>query len=179
MKEMKQIRFKKLDYSIKDKDGVETIKQSNGVLPKRKHITDAGYDLMPTRLTQELDDAGKVILVYHTDIAVEIPEGYVGLLFMRSSVATKSLVLTNAVGVIDSGYRGELMCKFKITTDALPRVYQMDEAMAQLLILPYLEFEPVLVDELEVSDRGTDGYGSTDNIKQDEYTEDKSVEGNL
>ena len=96
------IKFKKLDYVIKDKDGNETTMTSQGVLPTRAHSTDAGLDLTATRLTQEVDASGKLILVYHTDIAVEIPEGYVGLLFMKSSVYNRSLTLTNAVGVIDS-----------------------------------------------------------------------------
>lgn len=76
------IKFKKLDYIVKDK-GNETTMTSQGVLPTRAHSTDAGLDLTATRLTQEVDPSGKLTLVYHTDIAVEIPEGYVGLLFMK------------------------------------------------------------------------------------------------
>lgn len=72
------------------------------VFPIRAHKSDAGIDLTCTRITQELNEANQLILVYHTDIAVEIPEGYVGLLFQRSSVAKKSLTMTNAVGVIDA-----------------------------------------------------------------------------
>ena len=60
---MNELKFKKLDYAIKDAEGVETIKPSTGILPTKANTTDAGYDLTPTRLTQELDDAGKVMSV--------------------------------------------------------------------------------------------------------------------
>lgn len=169
---MEQLKFKKLDYKVKDKEGNETVKPSAGILPTKANSGDAGYDLTATRLTQELDDAGKVILVYHTDIAVEIPEGYVGLLVMRSSICNRSLTLANAAGIIDSGYRGELTGKFKITTDALPRVYQLNESFAQLVVVPYFQADPVLVDELSVSQRGEKGYGSSDLDKTKPKKED-------
>lgn len=96
------LKFKKLDVVTQDKDGNPITLESKAVLPVRAHSTDAGYDLTATRITQELDEARKLVLVYHTDLAVEIPEGYVGLIFMRSSVSKTSLTLANAVGVIDS-----------------------------------------------------------------------------
>ena len=108
---MKTLKFKKLNYTIKDKEGNPVVMESQAVLPKKAHSTDAGFDLVATRITQEVDEAGKLILVYHTDLAVEIPEGYVGLLFMRSSVSKKSIQLCNCVGVIDEGYKGEIMGK--------------------------------------------------------------------
>ena len=159
------IKFKKLDYIVKDKEGNETTMTSQGVLPTRAHSTDAGLDLTATRLTQEVDASGKLILVYHTDIAVEIPEGYVGLLFMKSSVYNRSLTLTNAVGVIDSGYRGEIIGKFKITTDAIPSVYQPGEKFAQLVIVPVALDETEFVDELSDTERGEGGFGSTEENK--------------
>ena len=160
------IKFKKLDYIVKDKDGNETTMTSQGVLPTRAHNTDAGLDLTATRLTQEVDASGKLILVYHTDIAVEIPEGYVGLLFMKSSVYNRSLTLTNAVGVIDSGYRGEIISKFKITTDAIPSVYQPGEKFAQLVIVPVVLDETEFVDELSDTERGEGGFGSTESKEE-------------
>ena len=165
------IKFKKLDYIVKDKEGNETTMTSQGVLPIRAHSTDAGLDLTATRLTQEVDASGKLILVYHTDIAVEIPEGYVGLLFMKSSVYNRSLTLTNAVDVIYSGYRGEIISKFKITTDAIPSVYQPGEKFAQLVIVPVALDETEFVDELSNTERGEGGFGSTENkeeVKQEE-----------
>ena len=159
------IKFKKLDYIVKDKEGNETTMTSQGVLPTRAHSTDAGLDLTATRLTQEVDASGKLILVYHTDIAVEIPEGYVGLLCMRSSIANRSIVLTNAIGIIDCGFIGEIIGKFKITTDAIPSVYQPGEKFAQLVIVPVALDETEFVDELSNTERGEGGFGSTEENK--------------
>ena len=157
------LKFKKLNYvEGVDENGTPIIKESQGVLPVRAHDTDAGYDIVCTRLTQELDEAGKVVLVYHTDVAVELPQGMVGFLLMRSSVSKKSIMLTNCVGTIDPGYRGELMMKFKLTTDALPRVYQIGDKIGQLVVVPYYKATPVFVEELSNTDRGENGYGSTD-----------------
>ena len=159
---MKELKFKKVDYSVKNEDGVETIMKSEGILPTRATIGDAGLDLYSTRITQETDNSGKLVLVYHTDIAVEIPEGYVGLLFMKSGVAKRSISLCNAVGVCDAGYRGEIMLKYKVTTDAIPTVYQPGEACGQLVVVPVLILEPVLVDELSTTERGEMGFGEAD-----------------
>lgn len=159
---MKELKFKKIDYTVKNEEGVEEVKKSEAVLPTRATAGDAGLDLYSTRITQEVDNSGKLILVYHTDIAVEIPEGYVGLLFMKSGVAKRSLSLCNAVGVIDAGYRGEIMGKFKVTTDAIPTVYQPGEAFGQLVVVPVWIMKPVMVEELSESERGTMGFGEAD-----------------
>ena len=161
-----KLNFKKLDYTITKEDGTtETIK-SEGKLPTRATAGDAGLDLYSTRLTQEVDNSGKLVLVYHTDIAVEIPEGYVGMLFMKSGVAKRSLSLCNCVGIIDCGYRGEIMGKFKVTTDAIPTVYQPGEAFAQLVIVPVMILEPTLVEELSSTERGEKGFGEADEKKE-------------
>lgn len=161
-----KLNFKKLDYSVKNEEGVETIMKSEGILPTRATAGDAGLDLYSTRITQEADNSGKLVLVYHTDIAVEIPEGYVGLLFMKSGVAKRSISLCNAVGVVDAGYRGEIMLKYKVTTDAIPTVYQPGEACGQLVIVPVMILEPTLVDELSSTERGEMGFGEADENKQ-------------
>lgn len=131
-------------------------------IPSYAHDTDAGLDLTAVSFTQEFDKSNKLVLVYHTGIAVEIPEGYVGLIFMRSSISNKSVALTNAVAVIDSGYRGELLLKYKITTDSLPTIYQPGEKIGQLIIIPYPKIEPIEAEELSASDRNEGGFGSTD-----------------
>lgn len=131
-------------------------------IPSYAHDTDAGLDLTAVSFTQEFDKSNKLVLVYHTGIAVEIPEGHVGLIFMRSSISNKSIALTNAVAVIDSGYRGELLLKYKITTDSLPTIYQPGEKIGQLIIIPYPKINPIEVEELSSSDRNEGGFGSTD-----------------
>lgn len=131
-------------------------------IPSYAHDTDAGLDLTAVSFTQEFDKSNKLVLVYHTGLAVEIPEGYVGLIFMRSSISNKSIALTNAVAVIDSGYRGELLLKYKITTDSLPTIYQPGEKIGQLIIIPYPKINPIEAEELDSSDRNEGGFGSTD-----------------
>ena len=81
----------------------------NAVIPSYSKIGDAGLDL--TAVDKYYDVHGCV--VYNTGIALEIPEGYVGLIFPRSSICRQDLSLVNSVAVIDSGYRGEIIVKFK------------------------------------------------------------------
>lgn len=148
-----EIKFKKLDQ--------------RAVAPTRAHDTDAGFDLVVTDITTEINECGQLILVYHTGLAIEIPEGYFGLLVPRSSIYKKSLTLTNSAGVIDSGYRGEVMGKFRSTTDVVPAVYKPGEKFAQLLILPCPEATFTEAFELSDSDRGEGGYGSTDKVNNE------------
>lgn len=125
----------------------------DAVIPTKAHATDAGCDLYATSCHY---DNG--LIIYGTGIAVEIPEGYVGLVFPRSSIANTHLTLSNSVGVIDSGYRGEVMAKFR---KGGTRGYDVGERIAQLIILPYPEVVFEEAEELSESDRGTGGYGSS------------------
>lgn len=132
------------------------------VLPQKAHSSDAGLDLTASRVTTEINEVGEVIIVYHTDLCMEIPEGYFGALFPRSSVAKKPLSVTNSVGVIDSGYRGEVVLKFRHTVPAIvPTLYKPGERFAQLVILPVQNIEVVEAEKLGESERGTAGLGST------------------
>ena len=134
----------------------------NAVLPQKAHKSDAGFDLTVSRITTELKEVGELIIVYHTDLCMKIPEGYFGALFSRSSVSKKPLSQTNAVGVVDSGYRGEIVAKFRSTVPAVvPSVYKEGERFAQLVILPVPDIDMVEADTLGSSDRGEAGLGST------------------
>lgn len=144
----------------------------DAILPSYANSGDAGLDLTAVSLTQEFDKSGKLVLCYHTGLAVEIPEGYMGLLFMRSSVSKKSISLCNAVGVVDCGYRGEILLKFKITTDAVPSIYQPGEKIGQLVVMPFPKMEPEFVEELSGEDRGG-GFGSTGDTVTPEVKENK------
>lgn len=134
---------------------------SEAVMPRRAHASDAGWDLVA--VSRKVDADGAV--VYGTGLAMEIPEGYVGLVFPRSSVAKKDLVLSNCVGVIDSGYRGEVMAKFKLLDPLIKHeVYQwynVGDRIAQLVIMRLPEIEMVESEDLSESDRGEGGYGSS------------------
>ena len=138
----------------------------DAILPIRAHKGDAGIDLTCTTITQELNECGQLIIVYHTGLAIEIPEGHVGLLFPRSSIAKKSLSLCNAVGVIDQGFRGEVMAKMRSTTDVVPAIYKPGERFAQLVIVPIPEVEITEVAELSETDRGKGGFGSTEDTTE-------------
>ena len=120
---------------------------------------DAGIDLTAT--SKWYDEQGNVC--YGTNRAFEIPQGYVGLLFPRSSNANKDLLLSNSVGVLDSGYRGDVMFKFKYNSSLEDRMksYQVGDRIGQLIIIPYPTIEFVESEELSESERGSGGYGST------------------
>ena len=146
---------------------------------------DAGIDLVAT--SKWIDNDGNV--VYGTNRAFEIPKGYVGLLFPRSSNSKKDLTLSNSVGIIDSGYRGEVILKFKSTVRVLSfgsllnimyylfgkvpkkinvknyygKSYEIGDKVGQIIILPYPQIEFEEAEELSETERNTGGYGSTGN----------------
>lgn len=128
----------------------------DAVIPKYAKDGDAGLDL--TAVSARLDDDGNI--VYGTGLAFEIPKGYVGLIFPRSSISRTNLILSNSVGVLDSGYRGEVTFKFK----QVPRhgdAYLRGERIGQIVIIPYPQIEFVVTEELSETERGTGGYGSS------------------
>lgn len=137
-----KVRIKKLD--------------PNSVIPTYAKEGDAGLDL--TAVSKTVDHSGNI--VYGTGLAFEIPQGYVGLVFPRSSNAKKDLWLTNSVGVIDSGYRGEVMFKYR-PVSFQERTYMVGERIGQLIIMPYPHIEFEEADELSESERSTGGYGSS------------------
>lgn len=132
------------------------------VIPSYAKPGDAGADLTAVSL-QHLKDKETGVEFYEYDIglAVEIPQGYVGLIFPRSSITKTDLSLANAVGVIDSGYRGKLTCRFRKTNNSIPLTYKAGDRVAQLVILPYMNVKFTEVKELSESERGSGGWGSS------------------
>lgn len=130
------------------------------VIPQYAKPGDAGLDLVAISDPKHVDG----YLEYKTGLALEIPEGYVGLLFPRSSISKKDLAFCNSVGVIDSGYRGEICFRMRITGVRFPiRVYEKGDRVGQIVIMPYPTIELVETEELSDSERGAGGYGSTGN----------------
>lgn len=129
----------------------------HATIPSRSKEGDAGYDMTATDI--EIKDN---ILTVHTGIAIEIPSGYAGFLFPRSSICKTNLSLTNSVGVIDSNYRGEIMCKFRIH-DSSENIYKVGDRCCQMIIFPVPDVTFVEQKELSSSDRGEGGFGSTGN----------------
>ncbi|NBW33900.1 MAG: dUTP diphosphatase [Cytophagia bacterium] len=151
----------------------------DAVVPSYAKPGDAGMDL--TAVSKVYDKDGNVS--YGTGLAFEIPEGYVGLLFPRSSNSKKDLLLSNSVGVLDSGYRGEVSFKFKpaaffggnletvgIDSETYEETflsptdlteYSVGERIGQIIILPYPQITFQEVEELSTTERGEGGFGST------------------
>jgi dUTP pyrophosphatase len=129
----------------------------NAVIPSYSKVGDAGMDLT---ITKEIENTSFSVS-YGFGIAMEIPKGYVGLVFPRSSVRNQDLILSNCVGVIDSGYRGELQATFKKTQGLDSIKYKVGERGAQIIILPYPTIYMTEVPELSDTERGSGGFGST------------------
>jgi len=131
----------------------------NAVIPTYSKDGDAGMDLTITNIKEHTTFS----ISYGFGIAMEIPKGYVGLVFPRSSVRNQDLILSNCVGVIDSGYRGELQATFKKTQGLDSISYNVGERGAQIVILPYPQIRMVESNELSNTERGEGGFGSTGN----------------
>lgn len=129
--------------------------RDTALLPKYSKEGDAGLDLYANSL-----EFNTGMITIGTGLAIEIPEGYVGLLFPRSSVSNTSNRLANSVGVIDSNYRGEVKIKFDSIDNMRPS-YNIGDRVAQLIILPYPTIELKEVDKLSLTNRGEDGFGSS------------------
>jgi len=139
-----QIRVKKL--------------HEDAIIPAYSKPGDAGLDL--TAISMQKDNYDNI--TYGTGLAIEIPEGYVGLIFPRSSNSKTDLYLTNHVGVIDSGYRGEIMFKYRPVNGLLnAKIYHIGDRIGQLIIMPYPQIELVETAELSDTERGEGGFGST------------------
>jgi dUTP pyrophosphatase len=128
------------------------------VVPSYANPGDAGLDLVATYVKVE-DHNTYGYFEYGTGLSVEIPDGYVGLVFPRSSISKTGMLLTNSVGVIDSGYRGEIKFRFKYISGTAS--YEVGDRVGQLIILPYPSVEFEEVDSLDETQRGADGFGST------------------
>ena len=144
-----EIRYKKLHDSA--------------VEPFKKYSVDAGFDLTATWIKKT-----DKYIEYGTDLAFEIPEGYVGLLFPRSSIRNQDLMLKNSIGVIDATYRGEIKFSFYKTKEDFygePAItvkeYLIGERCGQLVIMKIPDIKMVEVNELSETERGTGGYGSS------------------
>ena len=142
------VRIKKLD--------------SHAIIPTYASSESAGADLYACCFAPVEIPAGHTALI-HTGLAVEIPEGYCGLVYARSGLATKKgLAPANKVGVIDADYRGEIMVSLYNHGD-LTQTVMPGERIAQLVVTPFLKAEFELSEELSDTVRGEGGFGSTGN----------------
>lgn len=162
-----EIRFKKLVPEAKT--------------PFKAIDVDAGFDLFATAINETPD-----FIEYLTGIAIEIPEGYVGLVFPRSSVTKYDLMLKNSTGIIDSSYRGEIRCRFaKVVSEMIRKYklkdffngdkygidigllnrelkrYEVGDRVAQVVFMKLPKITLIEAKELSDTERGDGGFGST------------------
>ena len=135
-----------------------TLLTSSASVPVYAREGDAGMDISAISMTKT-----EKYIEYGTGLAVAIPQGYVGLLFPRSSVSNKELLLANSVGVIDSNYRGEIKFRFKYNQASPDNYYTIGGRVGQLIILPYPRINLVQVESLDETNRNTNGFGSSGN----------------
>lgn len=127
----------------------------DAIIPKYAHEGDAGMDVAAISKTVYYNQE---FIEYGTGLSFEIPEGYACLVFPRSSISNKSLSLCNAVGILDSGYRGELKIRFyKIGKEE----YNVGEKIAQIIIIPFPKVEFEESNNLSETSRGDGRFGST------------------
>ena len=144
--------------------------------PLKAYEYDAGFDLYAISIEKK-----DKYIEYKTGIAFEIPKGYVGLVFPRSSITKYDLMLKNSVGVIDSGYLGEILCRFHNTIEddstikiqygsfwdeiknpyPMNKLYEVDDRIVQIIFLKLPEISLVETEEFDKTERGEDGFGST------------------
>jgi len=131
------------------------------VIPHKVHDYDACYDLVAisSDTTKKEDYA---YIEYGTGLAMEIPEGYCGLIFPRSSISKTGCFLANSVGVVDAPYRGEVKIRMKYIPGT--EYYKPMDRVAQMMIVPTMQLEFEEVEDLTDTMRGEGGFGSTDVI---------------
>ncbi|MGH2674875.1 MAG: dUTP diphosphatase [Actinomycetota bacterium] len=140
-----RIEFRKLDPDV--------------VLPRRARDGDAGLDLH-ANAGQKVGPGERAMVP--TGLAVAIPVGHAGLVLPRSGLASRQgLTLANAPGLIDAGYRGEIIVAVVNLDPVEPVEIRKGDRIAQLLVVPFAEVEPAEVAELPPSKRGEGGFGST------------------
>ncbi|HEY8407298.1 MAG TPA: dUTP diphosphatase [Gaiellaceae bacterium] len=133
--------------------------RDDAVVPARAYTGDAGLDLSSCERVELAPGARAVV---GTGLAVAIPEGYAGYVQPRSGLAAKhGISMVNTPGLVDSGYRGELKVILLNTDRRETFVVEPGMRIAQLVVLPIPEVDPVVVDELPTSERGVRGFGSS------------------
>lgn len=149
--------------------------KNNSILPKRGSNEAAGYDLYACLDSNECTIMPHTTQKVNTGIAVEIPRGFFGAIFARSGIATKrGLRPSNCVGVIDSDYRGEIIVALHNDTDEAKTI-KNSERIAQLIVMPFMIVEFTEVENLNDTERGKGGFGSTDttsySVVKPDYTQ--------
>lgn len=157
---MLEIKFKKLHPDAK--------------IPTQGTSGSAGWDLTATSI-EIIQNEQYTRIVYGTGLAIQLQENHVGFLFPRSSINKTDLRLANSVGVLDSDYTGEIKLifdcpKYFYTETKNLNIYKIGDRISQLVIIPYPKVSFVEVDNLDETERGDKGFGSTDLINEQDNT---------
>lgn len=129
----------------------------DAVIPSYAKIGDVGLDLTAVSISYT-DNYTE----YGTGIAIQIPEGFGGFIFPRSSISNYNLTLCNSVGVIDSNYRGEIKLRFKTPYNhQVYKAYDIGDRIGQLIIMPIPKIKLQVVDDLDITNRNSLGFGSS------------------
>lgn len=130
-------------------------------IPKQGSAGAAGYDLTAVSI-KEVESNGIISYIeYDTGLAIEIPEGFGGLIIPRSSISNKGLSLSNSVGLIDPDYKGPIKLRMYSSAVSDEEPYAVGERVGQLIIIPIPDITFKEVDEISKSKRGVKGFGST------------------
>lgn len=131
------------------------------VIPQYSTEGAAGMDLVATsrEITASTDGSLRYI-EYGTGIAMEIPKGFAGLVFPRSSISKTGYSLANSIGLVDSDYRGEIKIRLYPTSTGLGP-YEIGDKVAQIVIMPYPDVQFNEVKQLTTTERAEGGFGST------------------
>lgn len=144
------VAFSKVAISVK-------LLYDNSIAPSYTRSDDAAMDLTVASVT-----VTEKYVEYDMGVAIAIPPGYAGFIFARSSISNRPAILANAVGVVESSYRGPLLVRMYHPDE---NYYKVGERAAQLLVLSIPKINVNIVDQLGETERGTQGFGSSDGQK--------------
>lgn len=130
----------------------------DAVTPTKSYPTDSGWDVTVLSLDKELDDGN--VYLYNSHLTVKPPPGYYFEIVPRSSISKTGYFLANSVGVIDESYRGNLYIALrKSRQDVKP--LELPCRIAQLILRPLIDATAIQVESLDITDRGSGNFGST------------------
>lgn len=132
----------------------------DAVMPVRQHPGDAGFDLVATEAATLVAGGGRAVI--GTGIAIEVPEGFTGLVCPRSGLAARhGIGVVNGPGVVDAGYRGEVRVVLYNSDPDHDFEVRVGDRIAQLVVMPVLTVPVEEADDLSVAERSAAGFGST------------------
>lgn len=133
----------------------------DGKMPTKANPSDAGFDCFVRQVEPILDGQNNLLIIYRLGFSLEMPEGWAALLYQRSSVFNYDLSLANAVGVIDSGFRGEIQAIFRVNKKNNAKIYKVGDKICQIIPYKLPEVKLELVEELNMDNDRGGGFGST------------------